>query len=393
MKKSMFIVTIILLLSLVATTSASAGIGRKLPTWENVFNPAEQIGEDAFTDSGIEFKGKLYFIFKDYGTEEEEFVWNQVWSTKDGRNWSFAWDANSILPGYDQIDHLSVFKDQLYAVLGDFEGDLPGVVVRTPDGLSWESVAEAPHYGDEEEGEVSQFSGKFTSFQGSLYAPITFYAWWPGDFMIYTRLWRTSSGDPGTWEDVFTFPNWMEGIASMATFKGALYVSSFWGANENGEPTVEIWRSFDGVSWEAVTMDGFGDPGNILSWGFGQKDGYIYIGLGNFEGGQIWRTKDGMNWQPVTTDGLGNPNNVAFSFVTYQNLLYTYSVNDQEGCIVYASKDGLHYTPANEPGWGDPANIAVWQDAAWVIFKGALYMGSYGPGGVYRLGPVVKGVQ
>ena len=386
MKKRVLIVTIILLLSLLATTSVTAAKDPRLPTWENVFNPAEQIGEDAFTDSGIEFKGKMYFIFRDYVTEEGEVVWNQVWGTQDGRNWSFAWDANSILPGYEQINHLSVFKDQLYAVLGDFEGVLPEVVVRTPDGLGWESVAEAPRYGDEEEGEGGTFSGRFTSFQGSLYAPITFYHWWPEDFMITTRLWRTSSGDPGTWEEVVEFPGWNEGIASMAIFKGAIYVSSMWASNEeNGESTVKIWRSFDGVSWEAVTMDGFGDPGNIVSWSFGQKDGYLYIGLGNFEGGQIWRTKAGMSWQPVNQDGLGNPNNLAFGFVTYQKLLYAYSVNLEEGCIVYASKDGLNYTPANEPGWGDPANNAVWQDDAWVIFKGDLYMGSYGPGGVYKL--------
>ena len=141
MKRSMFAMTIILLLSLVMTTSVMADSDTELPTWENVLDPVSVMGEEAYTDSGVEFNGKLYFIFRDSETGGRK--WNQVWGTPDGVNWSFAWDANSILPGYEQIDHLSVFKNQLYAVLGDFVGALPEVVVRTPDGVSWETVAEA----------------------------------------------------------------------------------------------------------------------------------------------------------------------------------------------------------------------------------------------------------
>jgi hypothetical protein len=198
-------------------------------------------------------------------------------------------------------------------------------------------------------------------------------------------LWRSISGDAGTWELAVLFPGWND-IASFATFKGALYVSSLFVPGEEELLPAQVYRSFDGVNWEPVVMDGFGDPANIVTWSFGQKDSYLYVGPGSYEGGgDIWRTKDGANWEPVTTDGLGNPNNLTFGFVTYQKLLYAYSVNLAEGCRVYASKDGLNWTPANEPGWGDPANSNVWLDNAWVIFKGDLYMGLNGPGGVYKL--------
>jgi hypothetical protein len=203
------------------------------------------------------------------------------------------------------------------------------------------------------------------------------------------RLRRSRNGDPGTWEEVVVFPGWND-IASFATFKGALYASSWLVPGEEEILPAQVYRSFDGVTWEPVTLDGFGDPGNIATLSFGQKDSYLYLGMGNGNGGQIWRTKDGMNWKVVNQDGLGNPNNLAFGFVTYQDLLYAYSGNLTDGCTVYSSRNGLHWVPANEPGWKNPANQMVRTDKARVIFKGDLYIGvsgwdAYAPGGVYKL--------
>jgi hypothetical protein len=364
MKTRVLILTIVLLFSLVITSSVSAGKGPKLPKWEKVFDPVPYMGEETGTDAGVAFEGKLYFKFS-------AKTGDQVWASSDGKSWSFAWDANSIQEGYEMIAIPTVFKDQLYLAVGDAEELLPLQIMRTRDGRQWEAVV--PSF-------EGWFSGGFTSFQGALYVGIC-------DVIedYHCRLWRSPSGDPGTWEEVAVFPTWND-ISSFATFKGGLYVSSMFTLDEDGFTAAQIWRSFDGVNWEPVIMNGFGNPSNITTWSFGQKDGYLYVGTGGFEGGgDIWRTRDGRNWKPVTKDGLGNPNNLVFGFVTYQNLLYAYSVNFVDGCEVYSSKDGIHWTPANEPGWGDTANSVVWQDDARVIFKGDLYMGLWGPGGVWKL--------
>jgi hypothetical protein len=377
MKKSVFVVTTILLLSLLLTSTVSAGAGPKLPTWEQVFNPKEKTGEDVIAiDSVVEFKGKLYFKFGGAGPED------QVWGTKDGENWSLAWQASDIKPEYESIFMLTAFKNQLYLIVADFEEELPGLIMRTPDGRHWEAVATWPL------DDIGIWaSGGFTSFQGWLYLGACGFI---TEEDMVCGLWRSISGDAGTWELAVLFPGWND-IASFATFKGALYVSSLFVPGEEELLPAQVYRSFDGVNWEPVTLDGFGDPGNIATWSFGQKDSYLYLGMANGNGGQIWRTKDGMDWQPVTTDGLGDLSNLAFGFVTYQKMLYAYSVNLVEGCRVYASRDGILYTPVNEPGWGDPANSTVSLDNNWAIFKGALYMGVTGwdapaPGGVYRLG-------
>ncbi len=164
---------------------------------------------------------------------------------------------------------------------------------------------------------------------------------------------------------------------AFADFKGALYASSDW---YDGGPT-QVWRSFDGMTWEPVVTDGF-NSGNINTGGFGRQGGYLYIGTGNFDGGEIWRTKDGVHWEMIAQKGLDDPDNGGFVFVSYRNLLYTFSYNEVSGCKAYISKDGINWMPANEPGWGDPANIAVFRDGAWVIFKGKLYASPLGPLGI-----------
>jgi hypothetical protein len=95
-----------------------------------------------------------------------------------------------------------------------------------------------------------------------------------------------------------------------------------------------------------------------------------------------------LHWEPVTTDGFGDINNLLFSaFVTYQHRLYAYAANDSgSGMQVYSSKDGINWTPASEPGLGDPRNKGVVREYGRVIFKGNLYTGVVGPGGVYKLG-------
>jgi hypothetical protein len=366
MKKSILVVTMILLLSLLVTSTASAGLGTKLPKWEVAFDPAPQLGEWADTYYGVEFKGNLYFVFWYLETVD------QVWGTSNGKDWSFAWDATSIQPDLEYIGPMTEFKGQLYLEIGDWEGELTDRIVRTSDGKNWETVAILPT------SSVWVFHGIFTSFEGALYKAVVY----DNNGVFECHLWRSISGDLGTWEDVGQFP-W--GIVAFADFKGALYVASDW------YDPAQIYRSFDGKNWEPVTLDGFGDPTNVISDNFGERGGYLYVSLASFENpGDIWRTQDGISWEAVTTDGFGNEANAAFTFVAYQKYLYAFSANDADGSIAYRSKDGINWEIANEPGWGDPGNWAVWRDGARVVFKGALYVSPEGPAGILRLGPPMK---
>ena len=136
MKKSMFVMTIILLLSLVATSPATAKGGPdKAPTWELAFEPGPQMGYGTITYHGVEFRGKLYYNF--WWTDTTD----QIWGSPDGKSWSLAWDANSIQGGFESLGPMTVFKGQMYLAIGDWDGVYPDQIVRTRDGIHWEPVA------------------------------------------------------------------------------------------------------------------------------------------------------------------------------------------------------------------------------------------------------------
>lgn len=374
MKTRWMILTMILLLSLAATPVAAAKGISGMPKWEKVFDPVPIFGDNDYLTSGVEFKNRMYFGGFSDGAED------QVWGTPNGKHWSLAWKASSVQEEFEAMWWMYVFKDQLYLFLLDADGEHPGQIMRTGNGKHWEMVA-VEEWGDTY---GSGFCG-ITSFQGALYLANCYWS----DTSQGVRLTRSTSGDPGTWEEVADFPDWTVdwGAAlSFDTFKGALYVISDYVWRDDTNAPAEIWRSFDGENWEAVITDGFGDPLNIRGGSFGQKSGYLYASMGVSDtAGDIYRTTDGMNWEPVTLDGFGEPENLMFTaFVTYQNRLYTYGASFS-GCRVYNSADGVNWTLINDPGWGEPRNIGVMREYGRVIFKGKLYSGAVGPGGVFKL--------
>ena len=82
--------TIVLLLSLVVTSSVSAGKGPRLPTWEVAFDPALPWAR-AQTPTTV-LCSRVNCILLLGGP----IPISQVWGTPDGENWSLAWEASSI---------------------------------------------------------------------------------------------------------------------------------------------------------------------------------------------------------------------------------------------------------------------------------------------------------
>ena len=158
MKTHIFVVTIVLLLSLVAIPSVAADSNTELPIWEVAFDPTPILGPSEADDTALEFKGRLYFKF--WGDE----IVDQAWSTPDGENWSLAWEATSIQEDFEYFWPMIVFENQIYVVLRDGDGLYSDRIVRTPDGQSWETVAIAE--GDEN---LWVWYGRLMSFDSQLY--------------------------------------------------------------------------------------------------------------------------------------------------------------------------------------------------------------------------------
>jgi hypothetical protein len=76
----------------------------------------------------------------------------------------------------------------------------------------------------------------------------------------------------------------------------------------NAKHGCEIWRSFNGTSWEVVVGRG-ADLGPGFGFGDGNDSGralaamgdYVYAGVMRANGGQIWRSANGSDWEYVTS--------------------------------------------------------------------------------------------
>jgi hypothetical protein len=115
----------------------------------------------------------------------------------------------------------------------------------------------------------------------------------------------------------------------------------------------------EGLHWEQVAGDGFGDPKNGgISSSAVFKD-YLYVGTMNArpgtnggevtlhsDGAEVWRTINGTDWEPVTTNGnLGGlqnryGNTYMWSMAVFDDHLLIGTLNPLTGCEIWASESG-----------------------------------------------------
>jgi len=195
------------------------------------------------------------------------------------------------------VNSLEIFQGQLYAgTWTDVTVD-KARVWRTSDGRTW-----------------SEFSPAWSSFNDVAFDMLPFGSqlyvgtdnWdWEQETSHGGELWRT---DGASWEQVVTggygdANNYA--VRALASFEGKLYA-----VTSNGETGAEVWRSSSGDAgtWTQVNLDGFGFGGGAPDITMDVYKGSLYVGIGRDGEGELWRSSDGATWGPVFTSGLGSNN-------------------------------------------------------------------------------------
>jgi hypothetical protein len=289
-------------------------------------------------------------------------AWGQtdtkMWRTADGRTWEVA-GTEWISPTTAMYD-AQVFEGQLYVGVGS-----PSQLWRTAS-ASWQAV-DLVGFGDAH----NLWLDALAVHAGALYAAVL-------NDATGTEIWRSASGNPGTWVQVnadgFGGPGtgtW-GGDVVMDTFQGYLYV----GLSRDG--VGELWRTPDGTTWAAVFTDGLGNPNNGRL-GMAEFNGELYISLRNvWQGGEVWRSGDGLSWEPVFTGGLGEvANGRPYGLLVADGALYVIFSNTETGAQVWRTFDGQRWQRCNVDGWDDPANTyADYNDKGAAVFHHNLYVGT-----------------
>ena len=255
--------------------------------WTAMGNPA---GPDDSIDSFATFNGSLYL-----GTANYERGAG-IYRSANGVDWTNVVTAGWGLTANVQIINMAVYTNFLYAATLNF--DTGGQIWRSPDGINWTQVI-SDNFGS---GSTSWWT--LEKFNGHLYVGSA------GD--TGGLLYRT---DGNSWTPVTTngFGNADNtAVSSLAAFKGYLYAGT-----RNTNNGAQVWRSNSGDpdSWARVATDGFGDPANGRGYGLIVSGDYLYFVITNIEtGDQIYRTADGLNWEHVGIDGWGDSNNTFFDY-------------------------------------------------------------------------------
>jgi len=201
----------------------------------------------------------------------------------------------------------------------------------------------------------------------------------------------------------------------LKVFNGYLYVGT-WntpiGSVQNPDRKgCEIWRSYDGISWEQVvgeqsniTKGGFGNPDNVGAWSIEEFNGFLYVGTMNWDftdngGCEVWRSADGLNWEQVVNHGfrpfmneefLFEPvNTYAWIMKAFKDNLYVGTFNSRTrilsdkstGGQLWRTSDGLNWNKVDLPngldgdfkdGFGESENYGI---RKLTIYNDELYIG------------------
>jgi len=152
-------------------------------------------------------------------------------------------------------------------------------------------------------------------------------------------VWRTdgtADGDRWQWTKVFEADT-NSRVDIIGPYDGYLYIG-FDGGNGT-----EVWRSStgDAGTWAQVNADGFGDPNNgrvIVDAGT-TYNGALYLAtLNQATGAEVWRTTDGTTWTQVNGDGFGDADTLAAELIPFNGYLYAWATNYSTGQKVLRTK-------------------------------------------------------
>ena len=305
-------------------------------------------------------------------------TWNwdtgcQVWRSSDGITWNQVVGqgpaGTPTGPGFGDVYNqgafsMSVFGSYLY--VGTWNQDTGCQVWRSSDGTDWNQVKK-DGFGDGN----NEVTASMTVFGSYLYAGT-----WNG--VTGCQVWRSSDGL--TWNpaniDGFGDVN-NTSIYSMSVFGSHIYI---------GTTGCQVWRSSDGTTWNQVNEDGFGYDSNWDASSMSVFGSCLYVGTFNPETGspstgcQVWKSYDGTTWNPVNIDGFGDVHNwSATSMSLFGPYLYVGTTNGYNGCNVWRTA-GTHVVKASVSGGhgsvdpvtqevdlGSPASIHINPDTGYHI--------------------------
>lgn len=267
----------------------------------------------------VEFNGKLFLIGGWSEDENYTYTNNEIWSSKDAKNWSFE----SLAP-FDGRHCFGIvnFKDGIWVVGGDCNsGICQKDVWKSLDGNTWTKISDSMKFLDRALYSVVVFKDKLWLFGGQKMprvVPNHEYDEW------YNDAW--SSEDGISWKLESNQLNWpgRSVYNRIVVHNNSLYL--FGGDHYQIKTFNDVWKSEDGVNWDKISHHSPWKQAQFSDVIVYDQKFWIVGGSYGFNNiNEIWYSKDAISWSKL--DNKFFPSRHATSLVVFQNKLFIIAGN------------------------------------------------------------------
>ncbi len=297
----------------------------------------------------------------------------------DAGDWTQVTSFDPPLTFDKSIHAFGISADYIWCGTGN--GALGGIIYRSAKGVVWDSICER---GFGKAGR-SGTSPHMMVFQGPADGEPYIYAGMGshgGTEPAAVLRCPISNVVPGNWDMLVEFSTFDSAVTIISYFE-VWGDTIYFGTDAGGE----LWQSVDGTTFtkNVGVGEGFGGTNFVLS-SIEVFENRMYVTTTNMTGSHMYRTDNGVSWQAVTTDAFGKADTVneLRSLRESFGKLWVTGYTDTSislGSPVWYSENGMDWYRSNTDGFGNPNNDG--QNACVIGFKGKEYFGgpNYGAGG------------
>jgi hypothetical protein len=334
------------------------------------------------------------FDVVDQAQDHNDYPWSMEYYLPDGK----APEEGFVYVGtWNRVQQWKGFQPDKQPVFPEIRRYRPDV---SPE--FWQRVLDTRDLNLDDHGRPQGFRS-MKSYRNKSDGKLYLYAGGRGDS---TSLWRSPTGEPGTWEQ-FWGEDQVGSIRGMAVHNGLLYMSYYndyamvdkvagEGITKKGDAPSAIILATDGASVWTVMDNGFGNKNNVGIFTVESFNGWLYAGTHNpLQGAEVWKLEGpDPAAAPVKVIEHGGPRWLNEAFMTmyvWQDHLYAGS---QASFIMRMILGGLkpadllridtadHWEAVAGPdsiggeksGFGERSNAYIWSLCA---HDGWLYAGTY----------------
>lgn len=266
--------------------------------WKKVVDSASWSPRDS--QGEVVYKGYMW-IFGGWHNSYEAPP-RDVWKSSDGQNWDLVTDKAPWV--HSDLPMLITFKDKMWMMGGWYNGRLEdrsasNQVWSSRDGKDWEQVTKSADWSPRCASAIIEFKGKMWILGG------TTHYYYGNDSSLLNDVWYSDDGE--SWELATDNAGWPPRAFHQAVvLNDRIYVMGGGDYDPEYKGYNDVWSSGDGIHWEEETREA---PWHERIW-FSSvvwKDRMWVIG--GWSGNpyknwpDAWYSGDGKNWTKLRTEG------------------------------------------------------------------------------------------